>query len=48
LLEDFNTCLESAAFKADVCIVGGGAAGVTLASELIAAGREGAAALGGA
>jgi choline dehydrogenase-like flavoprotein len=40
LLEDFNTCLESAAFKADVCIVGGGAAGVTLASELIAAGRE--------
>ena len=40
MLEDFNTCTQSAEFEADVCIVGGGAAGVTLAAELIAAGRE--------
>ena len=40
MLEDFNTCTQTAVFEADVCIVGGGAAGVTLAAELIAAGRE--------
>ena len=40
MLEDFNTYTQSAEFEADVCIVGGGAAGVTLAAELIAAGRE--------
>ncbi|MHA1109046.1 MAG: FAD-dependent monooxygenase, partial [Alphaproteobacteria bacterium] len=40
MLEDFDTCEQTAVFEADVCIVGGGAAGVTLAGELIAAGRE--------
>jgi choline dehydrogenase-like flavoprotein len=40
LLEDFNTCTQTTMFETDVCIVGGGAAGVTLAAGLIAEGRE--------
>lgn len=38
MLEDFNSCTKSVSYKTDVCIVGAGAAGITLARELIRSG----------
>jgi choline dehydrogenase-like flavoprotein len=40
VLEDFEGGGVGAEFDADVCIIGGGAAGVTLADALVAQGRE--------
>jgi choline dehydrogenase-like flavoprotein len=34
LIIDFNDCVDGQAFDADVCIIGSGAAGLTLANEL--------------
>ena len=40
MLEDFNTCTDSVSIETGVCIVGAGAAGITLARQLTAAGVE--------
>ena len=40
MLDDFNTCTDSADLAADICIVGAGAAGITLARALRGKGRE--------
>ena len=40
MLEDFNTCADMVSVETEVCIVGAGAAGITLARELVAAGME--------
>ena len=40
MLEDFNSCTDFVSVDADVCVVGAGAAGITLARELSAAGME--------
>ena len=40
MLEDFNTCTESMAVAADVCVIGAGAAGITLARQLMTAGVD--------
>ena len=39
MLDDFNTCADTADFRADICIVGAGAAGITLARALRGQGR---------
>lgn len=38
--DDFNACTDTADFQADICIVGAGAAGITLARALRGRGRE--------
>jgi len=38
MLVDFETCTDQATFEADVCIIGAGAAGITLSRDLIGAG----------
>lgn len=40
MLEDFNTCRDSIAIETGVCIVGAGAAGITLARQLMASGVD--------
>jgi len=40
MIEDFGADGEGAEFKCDICIVGAGAAGVTLARELLSSGRQ--------
>ncbi len=40
MLNDFNTCTDHADLAADICIVGAGAAGITLARALRGKGRE--------
>ena len=40
MLQDFDSAGDDARIDADVCVIGGGAAGVTLADALAAAGRE--------
>ena len=47
MLTDLRTCEAGHVFHADICIVGGGAAGITLARQLIAAHNELGTALGG-
>jgi len=40
VLEDFDATGDAAGIAAEICIIGGGAAGVTLADALVEAGRE--------
>jgi len=40
VLSDFGTASENAAFNADICIVGAGAAGITIAKELVPTGKQ--------
>ena len=40
MLDDFDTCADHADLAADICIVGAGAAGITLARALRGRGRE--------
>ena len=40
MLEDYNSCEQDLVLDTEVCIVGAGAAGITLARELAAAGIE--------
>lgn len=40
MLEDFNSCTEAMSIETEVCIIGAGAAGITLARELAVAGME--------
>ncbi len=40
MLEDFNTCRDSISIQTGVCIVGAGAAGITLARQLMATGVD--------
>jgi choline dehydrogenase-like flavoprotein len=40
VLVDFKNSSETAAFQGDICIVGAGAAGITLAKELIPTGKQ--------
>ena len=40
MLSDFTTAAENAVLNADICIVGAGAAGITIAKELIPTGKR--------
>ncbi len=40
MLEDFDTCNEGISVETEVCIIGAGAAGITLARQMVAAGIE--------